>query len=617
MVKLEGIEEIRAKLAEVITKGYKHEHYHHTVEVAKFWHRMVTGTNHDDYIVNYRPREEKEAKDQRIRVYNDRTKFVLNRIRTQIKKGDRVDFLGDEVKFPNREEDGGSLKEELQERLEKFAGTNDAKEWLNYSFRKYNEIDPNAFLIVNYTDYDNTRERTYTRPEIVASDKVIDFKYDNNILQYLIISASVEVQVRDMRGVSTQPIDEYTIIAADWTVKMRKEVVNEIEQHSDFERQVINNEVYKVKTFDTKSKYVNAYRFGYIPDEMTGGATYESIFSPAKSVLLDLIQKKSELDIDLLTHGIIQKFAYVPPCNYEHEEHGICHQGTYDDGTSCKKCGGTGKKKFHTSSQDIVTMELKINENAMADEIVDLSKMVHYAKADTEIIQMHMDLVKQLETDVSNALFNVDVFTQDFNNARTAEEIRSRNEALNNVLYEYCTAKASMYRFIIRMTAIFMDIDDGLMVNVHPPTDFKLETLDDLISQLEKAENSPRAVKDALKLKMYTKLNQDNPENLRKIVAKDKFRPFQHLTESERMMFIDDLPDDDLQKVLYLNFDRIMLDIDNAMPLLARIDGQEQSVRGRFYELRYDVQKAVLAYYSSLYIREATNTPPQLTDATE
>lgn len=596
-----------------VTNHLRHEHYDHTIAVADFWHKMITGKNHDDYIVTYRPNETDGQKKQRLRVYKSRTKYLINRIRTQIKKSDRVDYAIDQIYYEGSEDSSSNEKvKALKSRFEEFYGDQSLKEYVNENFRELNEIDANAAIIVNHFDF-KPPEKATTYPVIVRAEGVLNYERYNGRLQYLICNIPVTVQVRkwtnDKKKDSTLEevlTDKVFIFAPNYNYSLEEILEDQvIDPEDDRDRVLIdrNGKVteYFREEYENFSDRLQGCLAGYIKDPCTNGETFESIYFPGKEILEDIINKKSEVDTNLLTHGIIQKFAYKPKCkNANKQKNTVCHNGKLD-GKECKVCKGSGFQPYHTSSQDIITLNLQLNDHVSPDQIIDMSKLIHYAEIPKHVLDLYMEVSKQLETDFSTALFNVDVFTQQFNGTKTAEEIRARNEALNNVLFEYCVAKSEKYAFIVKQTAIFMDQIEGLVCNFRPATDFKLDSLDDLLLQYTKADGAPRDVKESILQKIYHKQNQDNPDRVAMISARERWRPFRHMTESERSVTIDLLPSEHPEKILWIHFDRIFSEIEHTKEFSIGQDGRIK-IKTPFHRIKaYDIQEEIVEFFINKY----------------
>lgn len=594
-------EEIYNKLVEVVANDITHEHYANNICVSKFWKKMVTGKGHQDFIASYRPSESEGQISQKFRVYKPRTQYLLNRVNTLIKKSDRVDFAIDQISYEGADQ---TKVDDLHQRLDCLHANKSAKYWINQQFNYLNRVDPNAFMVINFYPFDPTKEKAYSYPIVVRSENAIDFEKVNGNLQYLVFDSNVTVQCEANK---TDIARRYHILAPNYTICLEEIKQNQITADDQREIRTITKEgqtdpqSYFIEVYKTDSKNVPACQVGYYEDPNTDGCTYESICYPVKEILLDHINKKSELDVIILTHGIAQKFALIPKCKNVDADNNACVFGKVK-GKTCKKCKGTGQQPFHTSSQDIITLNFTFDERMPVDQMMDMSKMIHYANIPQNVIDLYDKQVKELEIDVSHAMFNVDLFTKDHNEAKTPEAIRSRNDSLNNVLFEYCTHKAEKYTFLVKQVADNAGQLEGLQCNFSPSTDFKLENIDDLLDQLEAAKDAPKEVKGAILSKIHHKQNQDNPEVINAINAREKWRPFTHLTETERMNILDILPDYHPERILWLNFNRIFNDIENSDTI--NID-ENTSTRLKFYEIKnHDVQKQIISYYVKLYTDE-------------
>jgi hypothetical protein len=323
--------------------------------------------------------------------------------------------------------------------------------------------------------------------------------------------------------------------------------------------------------YETKTTECPAFRTGYTADPRTSGRTKVSPMFPAEKVLTDLIWNKSEYDLSKALHGFYQKFQYVSKC-------ATCHGDTEVDGRECRACKGTGKAT-HTTVQDIVTIELP--ENLDGGNIPPLANFVHYAQIPEYLITKQKQDYEQDQKDVFNAIFGANVLDRtELVETATAKHYDWR--AVNNTLSEYADHRSEAYKFAVRMTASHMGQGDGLTVQHSYPTDFKLESVQELLEQRTAAVNAgaPMAIISKIDMAIIAKQHRDDPDYLARYKARERWRPMRDKSRDERSILVSTLDRTDPERVLYVYFERIMDDIANEQP--------------RFHEMDYKRQRALV-----------------------
>jgi hypothetical protein len=193
------------------------------------------------------------------------------------------------------------------------------------------------------------------------------------------------------------------------------------------------------------------------------------------------------------------------------------------------------------------------------EEMIDLSKLIYTLKVDTELIKMHREEVEALEPKISLAVFNTNMFDRKELVTGTATEINANLSHVNNEIFAYDQQKARLWEFVVSQIANYLDVEEGLTVSRKIPTDYRIESLSELLNIL-KAANDSGANYDTVKAiqrKILEKQNIDNLENVQIIEAREKWRPFSDLPQGERLSIITLLPDDHPKRILYMNFSEI------------------------------------------------------------
>jgi len=300
---------------------------------------------------------------------------------------------------------------------------------------------------------------------------------------------------------------------------------------------------------------------GYIPDEITNGRTYVSPLEAAENIYKDLINQKSEFDLTRALHTFLQKIAYAPRCEFQDEEAGHCLNGYLSiTDAVCPSCKGTGLN-VHKTTQDVIYIALPEDK----DSFLPLSEFVNYVELPEWLPKWQDERIDKTEGKVFTAIFNSGIFDRATVTA-TATEKRIELENVYNVLSEYGDKYSETYRHIVEMIAIYAENQSGLIVAHSFPKDFKLETLSELIDRRKMAieAQAPDEVVRRIDNDIVRKQNLDNPDFLRMVQAKEKFKPFKDKISQETIFIINTLPANDYAVILWKFFDEIFLNIQEA-----------------------------------------------------
>lgn len=548
-----------------ITTGERWDGYKRTKEVAEFWNKIISGKNHDEILLSLKPNEKSDQKQQKLRIYNSRTKSVTNKIINQIKEVYRSDNIFNEIYFSEKKDDNTAKVKSIQEFLKNFSGKKSVRKWLRERYLRLNIVDPNAFIVTNFV---NAGSDIGFYPIEVRSKDVLSRQYLNGVLQYLAFEEkTVEKVVADGKT-KTVPAFKYWIFGHDWAILYHKCPVGgtgigrsvEITPHVE---STYNDEAVKYtwyySEYQIEAQQVPAACVGYIPDPENDDQTFQSILYPAEELYKELIWKKCLYDIHMVLHGIAQKFAFVPACNYDDGIGNKCNKGTLTNGHECEQCHGTGQLPFHTSEQDIITITLP----ADGKELFDLSKMIHYQVLPIEVIKLTKDDLNEAERAIPLAIFNRSIIDKgDLVKAETATKIRDDYNSTNNVLYDFGLADADFYKGMVTQIAIYSNNwRDDLVIDYSYPNDFNLESVSDLFAQSKEAigANTPAIVRSKINGKIISKLCIDNKSAIHNYETREYWRPF---TDNHSVTLV---PEFDKSRILHIYFDQIFRNLEEVM----------------------------------------------------
>ena len=600
-----------------VSPNAPHRDYQRTVDHARWCYQMVTGDSQKDILVSYKVRETDKQQEQRIRITNSRTQYVSNKVIKLFNEVHRCDDVVESIAYATPNDVG---LQELTTSLNQFYGGKPLNNYLDTRFRDLIFTDPNAYVITEFINDDPINKKPTVYPLEVSSAEVYDQKYINGTLQYIVTQHPVSYRNKKKSGQDVVS-KRFTMYAAGYSFVLQhipKEAVIDMVPEGYTEVRIpykydkdkpVSEETFWLATYETKNPVCPATRAGYAYDPTTNGRTVVSPMYPAEKIFTDLIWNKSEYDLSKALHGFYQKFAYTTECK---DCDGSGHV-TRDDNAheiQCRKCKGTGKD-IHTTVQDVVYIVVPQLQDGQA--LPPLSNFVHYATIPDSLINKQKEDYITDQKDVFNAIFGANVLDRtEMVETATAKHYDWR--AVNNTLSEYADHRSETYKFLVRMTASIMLLGEGLSVQHSYPSDFKLESIQDLIDQRSSAlsASAPSAVLSNIDLSILSKQYKDDPEFVVNFKAREKFKPFRDKSKEERSMLVSMLPSNDNERILYIYFERIMDDIFFEFPQFAlmKYDKQAAIVKAKVEAKKLEVSVPTIT-------QALTQPPPPITDDEE
>lgn len=579
-------DDLKGILTNLITTGDRWEGQKRTIEVSDFWTKIITGKDHGEILLSLKPGEKEDQKKQKVRLYNSRTKYVSNKIITQIQEVYRSDNIFNEIYFTDKQDSNADRVVKIKSDLLNFKGSKSVREHLRDRYLRLNIYDPNAFMGVNFKK-DQSGKTTFYPIEVRSKD-VLDRQYLNGDLQYLsYVEKSSEKIIKDGKT-KTAPGYKFWIFGHDWALLYHKVpsggtgigVPVSIKEGGAMTYGTADYKYdWYYSEYNIKAQQVPAFCVGYVPDPENDDMTFQSILYPAEELFKELIWKKATYDIHMALHGIAQKFAFVPACEWEDKELGLkCHDGTLTNGHMCENCAGSGQLPFHTSEQDIITLKIPKDVTNM----LDLSKMIYYQAIPIDVINLNRQEITETEKAISLAIFNISIIDKgELLVTKTATEIRANTNSANNVLYLFATNDAQAYKFHVKQISIYNDQwREDLVIDYSYPNDFGLESVVELFTQLTEAgtSNSPQVIKSKITSKIISKLCIDNKQAVHDYENREYWRPFTDMTGALQV------PEFDPSRILFIYFDQIFRNLES-------FEYGETEPRIPFFKLPIEKQK--------------------------
>ena len=178
-------EELLIRFFEVAARNERHAFYDLTIARSKKYRQYVAGDNMDELLQQFVRREDKEMFKQRVALTKHITKSICKNLMDVFFKVPRSNTARRILSHQDEKKAG-----EINEILRKFWGPESFDDYLATRYIELNHIDPNAFVVIEFDEFDNEQEIVQPYPFEVFSQNAVDYKYQNRILQYLIVKGS-------------------------------------------------------------------------------------------------------------------------------------------------------------------------------------------------------------------------------------------------------------------------------------------------------------------------------------------------------------------------------------------------------------------------------------------
>lgn len=560
-----------------ITKGFKiltttiargengyHQDYARTVHLADTYKKLITGENIASLLIQFTPRESKEQFKQRLRLTQSVTPAMSEKIINPFYKVSRIDNVNKQLVWKSENPERTQL---LHKTIESFYGDETLDDFMESRFTQLSFTDANAFLVVEFDDFNAKTQNAKPYPMEVSSREAINYKYKNNILQWLIVKLPITYKSTNEGGKVTKrdgyqyriylPNQIIVLNQVDSKLKGREAHDIDITEIEEETKVRINNQTFVVRVAHPLAGEVQAIRIGYKRDTETEGRTYVNPFHPALSRFMKSIKAVSEFDITTTAHVFPQKLQYVEACRGT--EKSTCNQGNDINGKKCESCGGSGII-LHKTASDSITLPLPKRK----EEMMELDKLLVYKTPPVDLIKFQKEYSDDLEQKSLTDVFVSESLAR-ITGTMTATEKVVDMESVYDTLLPYANKYSTVWKKMVRLSATFTDTDKGgLIVRHNFPKDFKMKTVNALLNDLTEAKNSdaPEFLKTEIAQDIAVKIYANNPEALKKYKVKQQHIPFKGKSPMEIQLVMNSelTPKDD--KILYSNFESIITELE-------------------------------------------------------
>lgn len=575
------------KIEKSVVDGITHQYYKRTVDLAVRYKQLITGEDIDSLLHQFVRREDEQMFKQRKRMTQAITPSACATVMHPFYKVGRTNNITKKITF-NGDETLKTVK--INTAINFFWGEKTLEQYLQARFTELSFSDPNGFIITEFDQKPNENgvmeEVPQPRAFEVASENVVNFDYDNNRLEWIVVKLPIEYKEDE----SKKPGASFTIYGKEWSIKYTqisikgKETItqNVYVEAFDADGKAIKiyraneKDIYIVEEFNHKAKEVPAIRVGYKSDLFTNGATCVNPFHDGLAYLMKSVKSVSEFDLTISLHTFPQKFMYAPRCSGQSATI-TCDNGKTPEGGECSACKGTGMA-FHTSAQDAIIMRLPKEK----EQMMDLDKLVYYAQPPVDLVKFQNEYILQLKDEFYKAVFNSELVAK----TEVAKTATGENIDLQNVydtLFPYAEHYADVFRHVTKISAYYVDIDDA-KITYNFPKDFKFRSVDSLLNELKLANdsNAPGYVREELSNDIAAAQFIDKPDELAKIKIKHKFYPFSDKTDVEILYIVSNGLTSKYKEVLWANFGDIFTEI------------EESEMGTAFYLMPYEKQKLIV-----------------------
>jgi hypothetical protein len=564
-------------LTDTVRNNKRHTDYIRVTELAALYRQLITGEDAESLLKPFVRREDATMFAQRVAITGLLTEAWADTLMNPFFRIGRLDNIRKLIAFDASVPNSDIRVQEIEDRLSTFYGTDPLEKYLGSRFIELSFTDPNTFLAVDFDSFNNVTDKARPYPVEYTSAEAIDFKYKNNVLQYLIVKKDI-------------PLDgtwgeQYLMYLPNEIIRLTqvKNVPFNQVRGENLQDQVIDgywqcaaDRVFQVELFRPKAGEVQATRVGYKSDLRTGGRTFVNPFHATLAYFKKSIKIVSEADLSAALHAFPHVSTWEEVCDGFPDLNISCKKGHDIQGNTCKRCKGLGIIKHYTSTtQDAIT--LKMPKEGGPAPLVTPENVISFKSPDIAILQWQDTKIDKLKAEAISTMYNNDVLAKT-TIAETATAAAAKRDEIYNTLHPAAENVSSKWKFFVRIISSLLDNPKPKLLYEFP-SDYKIQTVDELLAQLELANKSggPASLKQAIALDIAAKVYVDDDYAFLKEKTKAKWIPMQGRSDDTVLMLISIGKLTTEEEILWVHSDSIFDDLENEV--------------SDFYHFTYEKQK--------------------------
>jgi hypothetical protein len=553
-------------LADVIRKNKRHIDYERVTALAALYRQLITGEDSESLLKPFVRREDDEMFAQRVAITSLLTEAWADTLMNPFFRIGRLDNIRKLIGFDASVPNADIRVQEIEDRLLSFYGTEPLEGYLGSRFIELNFTDPNTFIAVDFDSFDNLYEKARPYPVEYTAEEAIDFKYKNNILQYLIVKKAIPLD-----GTWGEQYLMYlpNEIIRLTQVKPTNQVVGENldNQIIDGYWQYATDKVFFVELFRPKAGEVQARRVGYKSDLRTNGRTFVNPFHATLPFFRKSIKIVSEADLSASLHAFPHVATWEDEdCPGWPELNITCKEGYDIKRNKCTRCKGTGKLKHYSSTtQDAISVKLP-KPGDINPTIVTPQNVIDFKSPDVGILNWQDAKVDKLKAEAISTMYGNEVLAKT-SIAETATAAANRRDEVYNTLHPAANNVSGSWKFFVRIISALLDNPKPKLLYEFP-SDYKIQSIQEMLADLDLANKSqgPASLKQAIALDIAAKVYVDDDYAFLKEKVKAKFTPMQGRSEDTVLMLISLGKLTDEEEILWIHSDSIFDDLENTIP---------------------------------------------------
>ena len=533
----------------LIGEKSKHTHWQRTQDLYRKYRAFVTGDDLEYMVKPFDLRESKEDFEQMMRIVKQVASATVSALMNPPRKVASVRPQVDRIDYGK---DNDPNADALKEAISTFYGGQSVDHYLN-TLVDPSDIDPNAFQLLTFDDFDARFEKPTVYPLTIPSANVWAFSYLNGELEWLWMGFEIryvtkEAVIVDGKVVTPEETSKglrmvfYThqhhVVYEQvdkGTAQGLKEVITDLDGNplnnptfsdgkatADYFLRTNDETLYRVRFYEQKSGRVPAFRLGCKADPLTSGVTCVNRWHEALPHLEKNLKHTRELDLSIALHTFPQKIQYVSRCKANG-----CQGGLRADGDTCGSCKGTGFTTIGTA-QDHITLALPKSEA----EMIDPTKIIHYVPVPIDIVTKLMEIVKEDRSDAFKAVYGSDLYGQG-QVGKTYEEVIAQNQGVYDALQPFARWWSGVRTLIVQVYAAYNDKAENLNVVYKLPRSFGFENAATTFAMMKAGRDAgaSKAILANLNASVLSIVFRDDAQAMAKAQTQAKFDPFPGMTE--------------------------------------------------------------------------------------